>query len=220
MGALKGSISVRRYIITDKPPADLRKQLVRGLKAHAFVAIDPKTDVDRSVGWVSILDSEDTELDAESTLFVATGGEQLRVAMRMDVLKPSSAEVRRQLETKVRAVEAEEGRAITKRERRELKDEIAHSLRLRTLPRIRTFDVVWNLDTGRLYLWSQTKNVNEHFIELFTRSFALRLMVEGPSVWARATTDTATLARLQPTPELSMGFQGLRPLTSGIVEDV
>ncbi|MEO6952635.1 MAG: recombination-associated protein RdgC [Polyangia bacterium] len=219
MGALKGSISVRRYLVTDKLPADARKKLVRGLKAHAFTPIDPKTDVDRSIGWVSILDSEDTELVADSTLFVATGGEQLRVSMRMDVLKPSSAEVRRQLDTKVRAGEAEEKRKLTKRERRELKDEIARQLRLRTLPRVKTFDVVWNLDTGRLYLWSQTKTVNEYFLDLFLRSFSLKLTVEGPSLWARDVTDATTLGKLEPTPELWMGFEGVRPLTGNIVEE-
>jgi len=219
MGALKGSISVRRYAVTDALPADVRKKLVRGLRAHAFVPIDPKTDLEHSIGWVSILDSEDTTLDAEGCLFVGQGGEQLRVSMRMDVLKPSSAEVRRQLDTKVRAAEGEEGRALSKRERRELKDELARALRLRTLPRVRTFDVVWNLDTGRLYLWSQTKSVNEHFLELFARSFALRLTVEGPSMWARSASDADTLARLQPTPELWLGFEGVRPLTGGVVED-
>ena len=219
MGALKGSISVRRYLVTDKLPADARRKLVRGLKAHAFTPIDPKTDVDRSIGWVSILDTEDTELVADSTLFVGTGGEQLRVSMRMDVLKPSSAEVRRQLDTKVRVVEGEEKRKLSKRERRELKEEIARQLRLRTLARVKTFDVVWNLDTGRLYLWSQTKTVNEHFVDLFSRSFAIKLTVEGPSLWARDVTEPTTLGKLEPTPELWMGFEGVRPLTGNVVEE-
>ena len=219
MGALKGSISVRRYLVTDKLPADARKKLVRGLQAHTFTPIDPKTDVDRSVGWVSILDSEDTRLGADATLFVATGGEQLRVSMRMDVLKPSSAEVRRQLDTKARTAETEEKRKLTKRERRELKDEIVRQLRLRTLARVRTFDVVWNLDTGRLYLWSQTKAVNEHFVDLFLRSFSMKLTIEGPSLWARDVAEATALGKLEPTPELWMGFEGVRPLTGNVVEE-
>ena len=218
MGALKGSMSVRRYLVTDKLPADARKKLVRGLRAHAFAPIDPKTDLEHSVGWVSILDSEDTALDMGACLFVATGGEQLRVSMRMDVLKPSSAEVRRQLDTRVRAAEGEEGRPITKREKRELKAEIARALRLRTIPRVRTFDVVWNLDTRRLYLWSQTKKVNEYFLELFARSFSMKLTIEGPSMWARAAAPVAALDKLELTPELWRGFEGVRPLTGNIIE--
>ena len=219
MGALKGSMSVRRYAVTDALPTDVRKKLVRGVRAHAFAAIDPKADLDVSVGWVSILDSEDTELDANRCLFVGSDGEHLRISMRVDVLKPSSAEVRRQLDTKVRVTEGEEGRPLSKRERRELKDEIARALRLRSVPRVRTFDVVWNLDTGRLYFWSQSKGTNELFLDLFAKSFALRLSVEGPSMWARATVDAATLTKLEPTAELWHGFEGVRPLTSGIVED-
>ena len=219
MGALRGSISVRRYRVTDKLPADARKKLMKGVRAHAFTAIDPRSDVERSVGWVSIFDSEQTELDAADALFVASGGEQVRLSMRVDVLKPSAAEVRRQLDTKARAVEAEQRRKLSKRERRELKEELARQLRLRTLPRVRTFDVVWNLDTRRLYLWSQTKGTNELFVELFLRSFALKLEVEGPSAWARKATDEKTLEALVPAPELWNGFPGVRPLTGAITED-
>ena len=219
MGALKGSISVRRYQVLDKLPADARKRLVKGIKAHAFAPIDPKSDVEKSIGWVSILDSEQLDLDAADTLFVSSGGEQLRISMRMDTLKPNAAEVRRQLDTKARAVEAEQRRKITKREKRELKEEIVRQLRLRSLPRVRTLDVVWNLDTKRLYLWSQTKNVNEHFIELFLQSFAMKLDVEGPTMWARAAIDAPTLGKLEPAPELWTGFEGVRPLTTGVVED-
>lgn len=218
MGALRGSISVRRYAVTDKLPQGARGKLMRGLRAHTFTAIDPKSDVEHSVGWVSILDSELTELDTGGCFFVASGGEQLRVSMRVDVLSPSSSEVRRQLETRARAMEAEQRRKLAKREKRELKAEIARTLRLRTLPRVRTYDVVWNLDTGRLYLWSQTKKVNEQFLDLFVSSFGMRLEVEGPSRWARSSVEQTTLDRLDPTPELLRGFGEIRPLTSGIVE--
>jgi len=219
MGALRGSISIRRYYVVDKLPSDARKKLVKGVRAHAFTPIEPRSDVERSVGWASIFDSDQTELDAADMLFVAGGGEQLRLSMRVDVLKPNAAEVRRQLETKLRSVEAAQGRKPTKRERREMKEELSRQLRLRTLPRVRTFDVVWNLDTRRLYLWSQTKGVNELFVELFLRSFALRLEVEGPSMWARKATDRKTLDALTPTTELWSGFAGVRPLTGAITED-
>ncbi len=220
MGALKGSMSVRRYAVTEALPADARKKLIRGLRAHTFAELDPKGDVDQSVGWVSLLDSDDTELEAGNCLFVASGGEQLRVSMRVDVLKAPASEVRRKLESKVRLVEGEQGRKISRRERRELKEEIVHTLRQRISPRVRTFDVAWNLDTGRLYFWSQTKGMNELFLDLFVKSFALRVELEGPTMWARAAVDLPTLAKIEPTDELWKGFEGVRPLSSGMVEDL
>jgi hypothetical protein len=55
MGALKGSITVRRYALSGDAPRELGK-LVKGVRAHVLLPIDPKTDVERSHGWSSIED--------------------------------------------------------------------------------------------------------------------------------------------------------------------
>jgi hypothetical protein len=73
--------------------------------------------------------------------------------------------------------------------------------------------VVWNLDTARLYFWSQTKSINELFVDQFVRAFGLRLEIDGPGRWTRAAVDKGALAQLEPTPELWQGFAGLRPLS-------
>ena len=94
MGALKGSIAVRRYVVLSDLPADVRKRFVKGARAHAFMPLDPKADLDHTSGWVSILDGDDFDLAQEKLFFAASGGEQLRIALRMDVLKAPSGEVR------------------------------------------------------------------------------------------------------------------------------
>src|SRR6266498_2599096 len=157
MGALAGSISVRRYRILDPLPADPRARLARGARSHAFLPLDPKGDAERSAGWVALTDYDDADLRADKLFFVGAGGEQLRLALRIDVLKPPPAEVKRQLQARAAAFEATEKRPITRREKAALKDEIVRTLKQRTLPRVKIADVVWNLDTQRLYFWSQTK---------------------------------------------------------------
>jgi DNA recombination-dependent growth factor C len=219
MGALNGSISVRRYRIVDPLPDGVRQKFVRGVRAHAFAPLDNKGDQERSVGWVSMLNHDDTDLRADKIFFVCAGGEQLRLALRIDVLKPPPAEVRRQLQTRAAAMEAEQGRPLSRREKSALKDEIVRLLRQRTLPRVRVVDVVWNVDSGRLYLWSQTKSVNELFIDQFVKSFGLRLEVEGPGHWTRSAAEKALLERLEPTRELWVGFAGLRPLSSSAAQE-
>ena len=206
MGALKGSISVRRYAVLEKLPADAPRRIVKGLRAHAFVAIDPKGDVDKSAGWVSISDAEDAELEAGKVVF----GDQVRVTLRIDTLKPPAGEVRRMTAARVAELEAREDRKASRRERQELKAAVARQLRLRTLPRVRLVDVVWHLDSGVLYLWSQTKGVNELFLDLYAKSCGWRLDVDGPARWARAAGRASQ--RLEPTPELWAGFAGVRPL--------
>ena len=214
MGALSGSISVRRYRILDPLPPDARQRFARGLRAHAFAPIDPRTDADRAIGWVCLGAPDDAELRADKLFFVAAGGEQLRVSLRIDVLKPPPDEVRRQLHARVAAREAEEGRKLSRGEKSALKQDVVHKLRQRSFPRVRVVDVVWNLDTARLYFWSQTRSINELFVDQFVRAFGLRLEIDGPGRWTRATVDQALLAALEPTPELWRGFAGLRPLAA------
>ena len=212
MGALKGSISVRRYVVLDKLPAEARKKLTKGLRAHAFVPVDPRGDAERSVGWVDLHDGENAELSPELLFWNGTDGEQLRVTLRIDVLKPPAAEVKRQTAVRVAEREKAEDRALARREKQAIKDEVARQLRLRTLPRVRLPDVVWNLDTGVLWLWSQAKGVNEAFLELFAKSCALKLDIDGPARWVRDAKLGRGLETLEPTPELWAGFPGVRPL--------
>ena len=80
------------------------------------------------------------------------------------------------------------------------------------VPRVRLTDVVWNLDTGVLWLWSQAKGVNEAFLELFAKSCALKLDIDGPARWVRDAKLRRGLETLEPTPELWAGFPGVRPL--------
>ena len=219
MGALVGSISVRRYKILDPLPADARAKFARGVRAHAFAPLDPKGEHDRSLGWVALNDYDDADLRADKLFFVGAGGEQLRVTLRIDVLKPPPAEVRRQLQTRVQTMEAAEARKLSRREKSLLKEEITRSLRQRSFPKVKTVDVVWNLDTSRLYFWSQTKAINQVFLEQFVRSFGLRLEVEGPARWSRQTIDEEQLKKLEPTPELWLGFAGVRPLATAQEND-
>jgi DNA recombination-dependent growth factor C len=219
MGALKGSISVRRYAVVDPLPADVRRKFLKGLRAHAFLPLDPKGEVDRSSGWVSVLDADDTELSTEKVFFVAAGGEQLRVSLRLDVLKPPGGELRRQANARVAAKEAEEGRPLTKREKRALKEEVARTLRQRAFPRVRVMDLIWHLDAQRIYFWAQSKAANELLLDLFVKSFGLAIEPEGAARWVRATVDAKQVAKLEPTRELWLGFDGVRPLPGVAKED-
>lgn len=225
MGVRRGSISVRRYVVLDPLPTRPHERFLKGLRAHAFLPIDPQSEIDRSAGWVSLLDGDDADLSKEKVYFVGAAGpsgassEQLRVALRLDVLKPPPAEVKRQTAARVQAIEAEEGRTLSRRERRTLQEEVARTVRLRAFPRVKLVDLVWDFAAARVYFWSQTKAHNELLLDLFPKSFGLRLEPEGAARWAGGFVDRDQLARLEPTPELWMGFDGVRPLATGTTTD-
>jgi hypothetical protein len=219
MGALRGAISVRRYAVLDPLPDDVRRKFVRGIRAHAFLPLDPKAEADRAVGWVSIIDGDDAELTTDKLFFVGQDGEQLRLTMRIDVLKPPAGEVRRQVEARAAEIEAAEKRPLSRREKRMLKEEVARTLRLRTIPRVRLTDVIWDLDERRLYLFSQVRSVCETFVDLFAKSFALKIDVEGPAAFARTSLGKKAAGALEPTEALAFGFPELRPIAQAPIED-
>jgi hypothetical protein len=63
---------------------------------------------------------------------------------------------------------------VSAAERREIKDEIASRLVAQALPTPRLFDVVWNLETGRVYFSGKQRAAREAFGDCFRRTFGNR----------------------------------------------
>lgn len=199
MGAIRGSISVRRYRTSGELPRDQRARFMKGLRAHVHLPIDPDSDVERSVGWVSCHDGDDADLTAEKVFH----GERMLFALRIDTLKPPAAEVRRELARR----EREKDRPLSKSEKKALKADVVRRLRKRTFVRSRVLDVVWTPDKGRLYFFGRSKAVNEALVQHFAQSFAMSIEPEGPAAWAAGLKGKRAL---EPAPELLSGFGGER----------
>lgn len=197
MGALKGTVTVRRYVVRGEPPRD-RARIVKGIRAHAHIPIDPKGDAVRAHGWAGIEDAEDTDLTSDKIFF----GDALAVALRVDTLKPPAALVKRLVAERLRAL----GRRPNKAEKQAAKQEIVRQLRGKIFPAVKSYDLVWRIDAGRVFVFAHAKGVNELAIELFAKSFGgLELVPEGPGVVAGR---GAIPAGLAPAPELVFGFPG------------
>jgi DNA recombination-dependent growth factor C len=207
MGAWKGSVTVRRYLVRGASPDD-RQRLVKGIRAHALVPIDPRGDVDRAHGWASVEDLHELDLSSEKVFF----GEALALSLRVDTLRPPAAVVRRKVDEALRAL----GRRPSKSEKRAMKAEVVKKLRLQAFPSIRGTDLVWTLDSGRVLFWSHGKRLNELLLELFKKSFGLDLIPDGPGQAARRAGVAGPVA---PTPEMILGFPGL-PGRATEAEDV
>src|SRR5258705_145434 len=70
MGAMHGSVTVRRYVVRGEKSTDINK-IVRGAKAHVLTPIDPRTDAEKVCGWSSILDPYGLELVPRGPVVVA-----------------------------------------------------------------------------------------------------------------------------------------------------
>lgn len=222
MSLFKGTLALRRYRVMQKPPEDWREQYDKAVRAHALVPIDCEGIGVQSAGWCSVYDAQKLDFDTEYV-----EGHVL-LSLRMDVLKPDPAEVKKQVKLAAQRLEAERKAPLSKAALRDVKALVTLDLRKTTPVKTRTVDALWNLDAQRLYVLSHSKKANEVFVVLFAQTFNIPLDVEGPGFWASQYAEEVgkggwdTVVRLRackPTPELLGGFRGLRPCLMAAAPD-
>jgi hypothetical protein len=197
MGALAGSVTVRRYLVRGEKPKDAAR-IVKGARAHVLVPIDPRGDAEKVCGWASMEDPHDLELSADNLFH----GSTVTLALRVDTLTFPAAIVKRLVAERLRATNRKANRA----EKIAAKQEVKKSLRTRYLPVTRAYDLVWQTDVDRVMFWSHAKAQNEMAVDLFYKSFGLELVPHGPVFVAGR---GAIPQGLTATPEMVMGFPGM-----------
>ena len=196
MGALHGSVTVRRYLVRGDKPSDPGR-LVKGARAHVLIPIDPRGEEEKVCGWACLDDPDDLDLQPDKMFH----GPTLALAVRVDTLTAPAAVVKRLVAERLRATNRKPNRA----EKIAAKQEVKKTLRGRYLPVTRAYDLVWQTDTDLALLWSHSKRVNEIAIDLFFKSFGLELVPLGPVFVAGR---GAIPAGLPATPEMILGFPG------------
>lgn len=183
--------------VEEEDRAGLKKSLAEGLKREAFKPLDRTSEDDRVTGWVELHDPRATEFPSMSFLF----GSELLVSYRVDSLRIPTAQVKSELEAWSRIFLEEKGRPPKKGEKNDQKALIIKKLRKTAFITTKTFDVSWNLDTGRLYIWASSRKLIEEMVEIFEASFAVRLVGRGPGPMAEAN-EEISVDDLRPTTEL------------------
>jgi DNA recombination-dependent growth factor C len=170
VGFLSASTSVVRFVASAPARMD-REAIARAVEKRAFRESDPEVgDPRQAWGWVTIHDPLETAFTPADLFFhhyLVTG---FRYDKRLVPPKLAMLE-RRRLEKERKAARgvARLGAA----ERREIKDEIAQRLVARALPTPRLFDVVWNLQTGRVYFSGKLRAAREAFADCFRQTFGV-----------------------------------------------
>lgn len=170
MGLLSASTSLVRYVATAPVRPD-RDRLAAAVTRHAFRDSEPGVgDPRQAWGWITIHDPLLTSFTPADLFF----HHYLVVGFRYDkrLVPPKLAMLeRRRLEHERRRV-----RGVTKlgaAERRAIRDEVAERLVARALPTPRLFDVIWNLETSRVYFSGKLRAAREAFAECFRRTFGV-----------------------------------------------
>ena len=174
MSFQKASSSFTRFRIIDDIPSELWASIPEKLRQFAFIDIDDIAE-ERAFGWTNF----DDMLDTEWKLSPPEKADFLTFSLRLDTRRIPPAVIRKHVRLALRD-EEERIKALGKKfVGRERKKEITEQVKLRLMGRFlpipAEFQVVWNTRTGRVYFASTQTKMIELFLDLFTRTFDLRL---------------------------------------------
>jgi len=174
MAFISGSTSFTRYRIVEEVPAELWQKIPDLLRKFAIQDIDGNAD-ERSFGWTCF----DDWLDTEWRTAPPEKGAYLTFSLRLDTRRVPAAVFKKHFQLALREAEREareQGRkGVSRDQKREIKDQVMLRLRARTLPIPAEFNVIWNTETGIIWLDSTREKVCEMFMEHFTETFDLHL---------------------------------------------
>jgi recombination associated protein RdgC len=198
MALRSGSVSLARF--RTAPPkqrgADLKRLVLKGLRAHRFEPLDPERgEEDRAAGFVELEDPVATGFTGD-----VLQGDLALFAWRVDTLKVPGAEVKAALARWTSAFVAEQGRPPARREKAVAADGFKQALRRKVAPSSRVHDVAWDLRTGELQVWAGSRKAVEEIAAAVAGAFEVKPLPLTPG--ARADETGLAEGKLRPTPAL------------------
>ena len=174
-----GSMSTTGYYANGELPGDFKQVFIDAMRKYRFREIDPVSDREESLGWVTLEDPFDTEFDLNKVFFT----DYVVMTMRKDDLKVPSAVFKLYLRKALEERRVQAGKErLNKAEKDDTRDSLEKEFRRRLIPTVQTIDAVWNLDTNRVWFLSQSKRVCEDFETLFYNTFGFTLTPKSPYI--------------------------------------
>ncbi|MFO0744767.1 MAG: recombination-associated protein RdgC [Myxococcota bacterium] len=170
MGAFAGTLTMTCYYVQGEIPEGFRDSFVEALNKNRFNDINLDLDNEESIGWVTAQDPFDSEFELNKVLW----GSYLVAALRHDVIRLPATAFKMHLKKAADEYRKKSGKEkLSKGELEEVKERLEKQLKKKALPNIKTYDMVWNMDRGSVWLWSTNKKVNEQFVDFFQETFGL-----------------------------------------------
>lgn len=179
MGVLKGAITYAKFQVKGELPDELHQKFMARIRTRTFKLLTPEDEDDVAVGWVPIERPYDDEISfrTDGVFF----GSYLNLAMRLDRWKFPATLVKARMAAAERQWKQKTGKErMSKAEKTELKDLVERKLRRDGVPVTKTVDFTWNMNTGELRFFGRSKVILEHFLELFEKTFAVKLTPSAP----------------------------------------
>jgi DNA recombination-dependent growth factor C len=177
MGLISGSGSFTRYLTDGTLNENFMESLSEKIVRYSFRGLDEKSINERSVGWVNIMDMFDNRFAGLEFLKEP----YVTMSLRVEEKKiPSTALKQYCLEAEEKIKTAENLEYLPKRRRLDIKDGIRLRLLKRAIPVSRTYDMIWNYNTGLVIFGCTTNKLCDEFMEFFLQTFDIQLQAICP----------------------------------------
>ena len=192
MSALRGSLTYARFYVEGDLPDDFRERFMRAIRLRAMRPLEPDDEELERSGWCKIGEPFATELGYEDVFFDAPSGCRppsadlrfnafVNLGFRTDKWAIPGSLLKRHVKEAEEAYLQKKGRErISRREKNELKILVGKKLRKHTAPATRTVDLSWSLDEGLVRFFGHAPKPAAAMMELFSKTFGLRLVPESP----------------------------------------
>jgi DNA recombination-dependent growth factor C len=142
------------------------------LNKNVIKEIDDQSS-DRTIGWTSFAKPFQPDFSGSSFVY----GPFFVFSLRIDKKNIPSKVVQKQYTMEADRRMIKSGRQfLSKSEKKQIKDHVINVLSLRIPATPNVYDLIWNMEAGRLWFFSNLKTANEELETLFTQSFKLSLI--------------------------------------------
>jgi hypothetical protein len=200
LGAFRGNLTFARFYVTGDIPDDIPGTTLRRIRANAFQPLSPDEDKSEGFGWANIQDPVDTDLDHEKVFY----NEYVCLSLRLDRWAVPVPLLKAHLRDAEQALLEKRGlEKLGRQAKADLKLMVVRKLRRQLVPSLKSYDMVWNLNSHVVHFHSQSERITTLFDDVFKKTFKLDLVPESPGTAAERVgldaRQVASLAGLEPT---------------------
>lgn len=177
MPALKGSLTYARFFVDGEVPKDFRERFMRAIRLRAMQPLLADDEASERSGWCAIGEPFDVDLHHEGVFY----NNFINLGFRTDRWVIPGSLLRTRLREAENAYLLKRGRErLSRREKTEIKELVAKKLRKQFVPTTRAVDLSWSLEDGVVRFFSQSARPTASMLDLFTKTFGLKLVPEAP----------------------------------------
>jgi DNA recombination-dependent growth factor C len=177
MPALSGSLTYARLFVDSELSADFRERFMEAIQLRVMRPLSADEDLAERSGWSTLGDPYELDLSYERVFY----NDFLNLGFRTDRWAIPASLVRTHVRETEAAYREKKGRErLSKRERAEIKEVVLRKLRKQSVPQVRVVDLSWSLNEGVVRFFSHSARPTAAMIDLFFKTFGLKLVPESP----------------------------------------